>query len=214
MMSVPFITNMNGQNLFPTWIYIAPFSGHSIEQSFPFGTRRDLIRIFTSRLLSLGYEGMSESFDFRFTTDLPLAEVAQRLNATMPEGITIQTVRPPVRKAGDIDRAEYTLKLSCKDLSPNELSEKLTVFLQQEKIETQKHSKKGMRTIDLKPLILAQKIETADVVNLSLTLPAGTQSNINPTLLTDAFATFEGLDLDYQNICRDRVLCADGTAFI
>ena len=73
--------------------------------------------------LALGYEGVRESFDFRLTEDLPLEEAAARLNAAMPEGIVITELAPPVRKADDIEKADYTLEFSMKELSPEELAD-------------------------------------------------------------------------------------------
>lgn len=164
--------------------------------------------------IALGYEGVNESFDFRLTTDIPLDEAKKRLNDAMPEGIVINAIQPPVRKANDIQQADYELSMSCKALTAEELSEKLTTFLAQDVIETEKRTKKGMKMVDLKSMILVQQVCCEEMVKLSVTLPAGTQTNINPTLLTDAFAKSEGIDLDYHSICRLKVLCADGTAFI
>jgi len=164
--------------------------------------------------IALGYEGVNESFDFRLTTDIPLEEATKRLNDAMPEGIVIRAIQPPVRKANDIERADYELTMSCKALPTEQLSEKLTEFLAQDAIETEKRTKKGMKMIDLKPMILAQQVCCLEMVKLNITLPAGTQVNINPTLLTDAFAKWADIDLDYHNIRRLKVLCADGTEFI
>lgn len=164
--------------------------------------------------IALGYEGVNESFDFRLTTDIPLEEATKRLNDAMPEGIVIRAIQPPVRKANDIERADYELTMSCKSLSPEKLSEKISAFLAQDVIETEKRTKKGMKMIDLKPMILAQQVSCLEMVKLNITLPAGTQVNINPTLLTDAFAKWVDIDLDYHNIRRLKVLCADGTEFI
>ena len=164
--------------------------------------------------IALGYEGVNESFDFRLTTDIPLEEATKRLNDVMPEGIVIRAIQPPVRKANDIERADYELTMSCKALPMEQLAEKLNEFLAQDSIETEKRTKKGPKMVDLKPMIFAKRVFCGDMVKLKVTLPAGTQVNINPTLLTDAFAKWAAIDLDYHNICRLKVLCADGTEFI
>ncbi len=164
--------------------------------------------------IALGYEGVNESFDFRLTTDIPLEEATKRLNDVMPEGIVIRAIQPPVRKANDIERADYELTMSCKALPAEQLSEKLNEFLSQGTIETEKRSKKGMKVVDLKPLILSQRVSCDHRVKMEVILPAGTQVNINPTLLTDAFAKWAEIDLDYHDIRRLKVLCADGTEFI
>lgn len=164
--------------------------------------------------IALGYEGLRESFDFRLTQDISLQEAAALLNAAMPEGIAIHAIQPPIRKANNIERADYELRFSCKALPIAQLSEKFSAFLAQDTIQTEKRTKKGMKTIDLKPQIFFQKVSFEDTVHFAVTLPAGTQTNINPTLLTDAFAQSESLDLDYHSIRRLRVLCGDGREFI
>lgn len=164
--------------------------------------------------LALGYEGVRESFDFRLTENLPLEETAARLNAAMPEGIVITELRPPVHKADDIERAEYTLEFSAKSLSPAELKAAFDDYTAQPVIETEKHTKKGPKTIDLKPALLrCSSRETDRGVLLSLTLPAGNRENINPTLLVDAFGKAKGVEPDYRLIRRDRILCAGGGEF-
>lgn len=164
--------------------------------------------------LALGYEGVRESFDFRLTEDLPLEEAAARLNAAMPEGIVITELAPPVHKADDIEKADYTLEFSMKELSPEELEKAFTDYISQPAIETQKHTKKGPKTIDLKPSLLRCEVEKTDRgILLSLTLPAGIHENINPTLLIDAFGKAVEKEPDYHAIRRDRILCADGTEF-
>ncbi len=164
--------------------------------------------------LALGYEGIKESFDFRLTEDLPLPEAAARLNAVMPEGIVITELLPPVRKADDIERADYTLEFSVKGLTPTELKAAFDAFTGQPLIETQKYSKKGPRAIDLKPALLrCVSAETTRGVELGLTLPAGNRENINPTLLVDAFGKTLNVEPDYHRIRRDQILCADGSEF-
>ena len=164
--------------------------------------------------LALGYEGVRESFDFRLTEDIPLPEATARLNAAMPEGIVITELLPPVRKADDIQRADYTLEFSMKGLTPLELKAAFDTFAGQPVIETQKHSKKGPRTIDLKPALLqCASAETAKGAMLELTLPAGNRENINPTLLVDAFGKTLNAEPDYHCIRRNRILCADGSEF-
>ena len=52
-----------------------------------------------------------------------MEEAAARLNAAMPEGIVITELAPPVHKADDIEKADYTLEFSMKELSPEELAD-------------------------------------------------------------------------------------------
>lgn len=164
--------------------------------------------------IALGYRGKEETFDFRLTENISNQEAADRLNAVMPEGIVITAVRAPVCKAEEIKEADYTLSFSAKGLSGEALAGKLRSFLEKDVIETQKRTKKGPKTIDLKPAVLRYALTSGETgVTLSLTLPAGIHENINPTLLTDAFGVEEGLSLQYREIVREKIRCADGTDF-
>ena len=164
--------------------------------------------------IALGYEGVEESFDFRLRENLPEEEILSRLNAALPEGIIISRIAAPQKKAEEIEKAEYSLLFSAKDVPAGELLADFDAFLAQEAILTEKRTKKGPKEIDLKPGIFASKTGlSGDAVALEITLPAGIFQNINPTLLTDAFAAGKGLALDYRRIRRNAVLCKDGSRF-
>ncbi|MGI5894019.1 MAG: TIGR03936 family radical SAM-associated protein [Candidatus Merdivicinus sp.] len=164
--------------------------------------------------IALGYEGVEESFDFRLRENLPEAEVLSRLNAALPEGIVITRIAAPQKKAEEIEKAEYTLLFSAKNIQSRDLMAKFDAYLAQDSILTQKRTKKGPKTIDLKPFIFsAQTGLSGESVSLEITLPAGIFQNINPTLLIDAFAVEAGLELEYHTIRRNIILCKDGTQF-
>lgn len=164
--------------------------------------------------IALGYEGVEESFDFRLRENLPEGEILARLNAAFPEGITVTRAAAPQKKAEEIEKAEYTLLFSAENIPAEKLLAEFDAFLAQDAILTEKRTKKGPRQIDLKPDLLSCRTGlSGDAVSLAVTLPAGIFKNINPTLLTDAFAAAQGLSLDYRLIRRDAVLCKDGSRF-
>lgn len=164
--------------------------------------------------IALGYEGVEESFDFRLRENLPEGEILARLNAAFPEGITVTRVAAPQKKAEEIEKAEYTLLFSAENIPAEKLLAEFDAFLAQDAILTEKRTKKGPKQIDLKPDLLSCRTGlSGEAVSLAVTLPAGIFKNINPTLLTDAFAAAQGLSLDYRLIRRDAVLCKDGSRF-
>lgn len=164
--------------------------------------------------ISLGYEGVRECFDFRLCAEMTGEEAAGRLNASLPEGIVILGLAAPVHKAEDIQKADYTMLLSAGDWTPAALLEKWNAYLAQPELTAQKRSKKGMKTVDLKPMILSEKGEAAsDGLLLRLTLTAGINVNLNPTLVTDTFAAWAGFAADYHSIRREAVRCGDGELF-
>ena len=164
--------------------------------------------------ISLGYEGVYESFDFRLITDMEPEETVARLNAALPEGIVIVGMAAPVRKAEAIVKAEYTMLLSGKGFDGDTLLAKWQEFMAQNEIMAEKRSKKGIKTVDLKTMIhFTEGAKEGDALALKLTLTAGINVNLNPTLVTDTFAAWAGFEADYHSIRRDRILCEDGSAF-
>ncbi len=153
--------------------------------------------------LSLGQEGVREAMDFRLTEDVSFEEVAQRLNDALPPDIRVTEVTEPHYKNTDIASAEY--RIEC-DIDV----EKFKAFTDSPEILTEKKTKKGVTTIDLKPLI--QKLEFVDGC-IVLRLPAGNEFNINPSLLFDAYCTATGEQIRAMRIVREHIYCSDGVEF-
>ena len=87
-----------------------------------------------------------------------------------------------------------------------------------EQILVEKRAKQGRRKItkqiDIRPMCALLSCETAeDAVLLTLKTEAGIQSNLNPSLLLDAFVQAnDQMPLRWQ-ICRESLLMADGASF-
>lgn len=153
--------------------------------------------------LALGTEGVCESLDTRLTEELTFDEVRERLNAVLPGGIRVLDVAEPVYKNTDIEKSEYEIEISCDEA-------KLTEFFAQEKIITEKKTKRGIAEIDLKPVIeIAERREGF----IKMLLPSGTETNISPNLVFDAFERFSGSEIDSLKIKRTNVYCKNGEIF-
>ena len=162
--------------------------------------------------LSLGYESSCEVLDFNLNEELPLDEVRERLNAVMPEGMRVLSVAEPRLKITAITSAEYSFSL--KTPSPNELCAAIEQFLSQDSILIDKRTKKGMKTVDIKPDIDVRSVScTDDSVDMSMCLPAGTQTNYNPSLFIDALKSFTELHFEAVNICRTGIFCENNEIF-
>ncbi len=153
--------------------------------------------------LSLGQEGVCEAMDFRLTEDVAPEEVMQRLNDSLPPDIRIIRVAQPNYKNTDIATAEYRIESDI-DIT------KFREFVSSEQILTEKKTKKGVSTVDLKPLISELSIAAEAI---TLRLPAGNDFNINPALLFEAFSTATGESISRLRIVRTRIFCADGNEF-
>lgn len=153
--------------------------------------------------LALGTEGVCESLDTRLTEELTFDEVRERLNAVLPGGIRVLYAAEPVYKNTDIEKSEYEIEISCDEA-------KLTEFFAQEKIITEKKTKRGIAEIDLKPVIeIAERREGF----IRMLLPSGTETNISPNLVFNAFERFSGEETALLKIKRTNVYCKNGEIF-
>lgn len=164
--------------------------------------------------LSLGFESCCEVLDFGVEDmELSLTDVLTRLNGALPTGLQILRIGEPQRKAAEIGAAEYAVALTGTD--PAALTAALEAFLGQDAILAEKRNKKKeIIEVDLKPSLRVCSLrETADGVMLVLQLPAGSQTNLNPSLLLEAFSAAGTAAFTVGKIERIKIICADGKEF-
>lgn len=153
--------------------------------------------------LSLGQEGTHEAMDFRLLEDITFDEVKDRLNAALPPDIRAIEIAVPKYKYQDIGSAKYRIESGID-------SEKFRSFMESEHIFTEKKTKKGIITVDLKPLVMECEV-AHDAI--SLRLPAGNEMSINPALLLDAYKVQTGGEIPRLRIIRTNTYIHDGTEF-
>ncbi len=153
--------------------------------------------------LSLGQEGVCEAMDFRLTEDVAPEEVMQKLNDSLPPDIRVIRIAEPKYKNTDITTAEYTIE---SDIDV----EKFAEFMQSPEIPVEKKTKRGVSTVDLKPLVTELSVSAREI---KLRLPAGNDFSINPQLLFDAYTTATNESFSRLRIVRTKVFCADGKEF-
>lgn len=153
--------------------------------------------------LSLGYEGLRECMDVRLLEEIPSEELIRRLDAVMPEGLTVVSAAPAVKKPGDLAAARYRLAFDC----PADI---LADFLAQPALTAEKtNKKKEVKTVDLTPLLAgAERREN----ELLLTLPCGSNETVNPSLIGQALAAFAGREIPCR-VCRLCLLDGEGNEF-
>lgn len=161
--------------------------------------------------LSLGFTSNYECFDFRLENEThTCSEIKALLKEAAPPGFEVLKVAEPQSKPGKIAAAEFLVLL------PNTaLFEPFQNFLAQPEISVQKKTKKGtLKSIDLAPKIKNCSLtKQENALHLSLTLPAGGEDNINPTLLLDAFQAQIGQPVPYT-VTRTMLFTADGAEFV
>ncbi len=160
--------------------------------------------------LSLGTESICEVMDFRLTEALPPEEILQKLNAALPEGLHAFAVREPHDQTQDICQAEYLVRLSG-----SALADLWDAFIHQPQILTQKRTKKGLKEMDIKSMLICESViqESQELV-LMLLLPAGNDGNLNVSVVTDAFQNFAGKPISVNAVCRMKIFCRNQKEFL
>lgn len=169
-----------------------------------------------ARPLSLGQESLCEVVDVRLVGEMTFKEIQSRMNNALPKDITVVGVSKPVHKPSEIAAADYEIKLFtevpdalCAHLKSALAAEQITVFKQ-----AKQGRKKIEKEIDIKPNVLSFETSVQETyVFLNVTLTAGDQNNINPTLLLSALT--DGFDGEIQNtdILKMRILLGNGEKF-
>lgn len=162
--------------------------------------------------LSLGFESSCEILDFNLNEDISFDEIRDKLNAVMPEGMRIIKVAEQKQKITAIAKAEYSFSLISGDTE--RLFDAVQELIASPEINIEKKTKKGIKTVDIKPNLEILFCEKADnSVKISMYLPAGTQTNYNPTLFIEALKKTTEIPFEAKNIRRTAILCADNTVF-
>ena len=162
--------------------------------------------------LSLGFESSCEILDFNLNEDIPFDEIRERLNAVMPEGMQIIKVADQKQKITAIAKAEYSFSLTTDDTDG--LFSAVQALIEQPQILIEKKTKKGMKEVDIKPDMEIVSCEKTDnSVDMVMRLPAGTQTNYNPSLFIEALKRTTDINFDAEKIRRTAILCADNSVF-
>lgn len=155
--------------------------------------------------LSLGMESLCESMDIRIEGDSTNEDIFNMLKGSMPPGIEIVSVDEPVFDPKKICFGEFDILFDCENKA-DEVKNHIEKILTQQELIVQKLGKKGRHKV-LKDINLIEFIKEYNVttngerVKLNLILPAGSVTNVNPSLLADEILkSFE--DISYTIIRR------------
>ncbi len=159
--------------------------------------------------LSLGFEGNCEIMDIRINDDsYENSKILERLSAVCPDDIEFYAVTNPIKHTKEIGFAEFKL---CFDELTDELKEKLTEFFARESVICQKKGKKGkIKEVDIMPKIKSSSIKSNSI---ELVLTAGSEDNLNPTLVMDAFFELYGIETIFYTVSRYNILDKNGNKF-
>ncbi|MBR2715929.1 MAG: TIGR03936 family radical SAM-associated protein [Ruminococcus sp.] len=164
--------------------------------------------------LSLGFSGERESMDMRILDDdFKLDVIKEVLNECLPDGIRVFDVTEPVCKPGSIESAKFKMRLSSDNISVEELYADFQELLNSDEILVDKKTKKGIKKIDIKEYFKdAKHYDTEKDIVVRVVLPAGSTTNINPTLLVKALEEKYAIEV-YYDIKRVDVFVEKGKSF-
>ena len=138
--------------------------------------------------LSLGFESLCETVDFRLMEETDLNELAERINNALPVDITVTDIYVYETSPNDIRWAEYKIIFNNPDKL---LLEQAEIILSSDEIMVLKKSKKGRNKVE-KEVNIKEHIKSFELneengkLILNTVLSSGTSVNINPMLLIGA----------------------------
>ena len=149
--------------------------------------------------LPVGVISKREVADLELTRDLETEEIKAALEAVAPLGIKIKEVTKELfPQFKNIAKADYEIKIKCK--TPKE---KIGNFLESKEIITPKRTKKGVKDVDIKPLIYNYSVSENDGLLIAATLAAGSALNLNPLLLIKTMESgIEGFEPEETEVVR------------
>lgn len=145
--------------------------------------------------LSLGFESLYEIIDFKLTDDNFTNEMLlDALNSKAVPGIRFIDAFEENRKAKEIAFSKYEIKF-IDSLSAKNFYDYL---VKSNEISVLKTTKKGgTKEIEIKQY-LRELDYNSETATIGLTIPAGSELNINPTLYVEAFNSEMALGVDYS----------------
>lgn len=161
--------------------------------------------------LSLGVTGLCETMDFRLTEEIDCGQIVGRLSGALPEGLRAISAAEPVMEPSQIWWADYGLTLRC---DPKQGREALGRFAALPEVFAEKRGKKGLKTVDIRPLFSLREVsEAPHGLSVSLRCRAGVEVNLNPALVFSALVDATGLSAECTQIVRRAVLTAESEPF-
>lgn len=186
----------------------------NIPVAFSGGFSPHMIMSFAAPL-GVGVTSSGEYFDMELTESMPSAEMEQRLNETMAEGMRVISVREiPDNKANAcmslVAAADYSIEFREGKEPEGNWKEKILEFYQQKEITILRKTKRSEQETDIRPWIYQLKVR-GDKVWMQLS--QGSVQNLKPELVMEAFMNYLGQELQpfALLIHREEVYADKGT---
>lgn len=164
-------------------------------------------RISFASALSLGVESEAEYLDVDLENPTNLSELKDRLNGCLPGGIRVSEVEEIKDKTGAamslVEGAAYEVKGKItQEWSEDKWIEALAGLLSQKEIQIQREGKKGLREVDIAPLLLGLELRelAGSDFSLSLLVRSGSRGNVRAEEVLQALEKYCQLPLDQEAV--------------
>lgn len=156
--------------------------------------------------LGVGLTSRGEYFDIEVHSTASSKEMLQRLNDTMVEGMEVLSYKLLPEDSGNamsiVAAADYLVNFRNGYKPEIDVTKEFYKFMAQDSIEIVKTTKKSEKTVDIRPWIL--EYETRED-GIFLKLAAGSENNLKPELVIQAFYEYLGLTLGSFDILSERL---------
>ena len=169
--------------------------------------------------LPLGQEGLNESMDLRIEGEVGNEEIKEKLSAVLPPGFAINRVYDVADAPKTIAFALYEIELSLGEgQDADSVAQSFNELVKNSKLTALKTAKKGRKRIEkeveLNPLIAEfEAFSKEGKVNITATLAAGSNQNLNPDLLITSLQEKSGVQIEFVKTVRKDILKENFEAF-
>ncbi len=149
--------------------------------------------------LGVGITSLGEYVDIEVEDSEPIATMKERMNQTMAEGFQVESItRLPdqaVNAMSLVAAARYhlTFRPGYEPEDPKGWMKELEEFYGQKEIRITKKTKKGQKELDLASLVYELSAQGEGV---TMVISTGSEENIKPDLVLDAFYQSKGMERD------------------
>ncbi len=136
--------------------------------------------------LSVGAASLCEIMDFRLKGETELAELPERLNAALPEGIAVIEAYEQTRKTAELKWLRIRGTFEYDERDPAEMASALGGFFSRESVVIQKKTKRGVGEADIRPAIREIAFTPGEAAVSLEALISAQEPTLNPELLAEA----------------------------
>ena len=140
--------------------------------------------------LSTGFSSQCEILEFQLLDSVAMSDVPARLNAVLPEGVTVDACYEEGRKAKEMTFVDYRLTMEYENGIPADAAAAWNEMLNRESLEVIKKSKKaksGETTVDIAKLVKSFCVTLEDDSVVLEARISAQNPGLNPQLLLTAF---------------------------